>query len=241
MARIMTKTVFTVGLLVVLMSAPAFAGTVNKSIKIAAGAESDGASSVNGSITVGDEAIVSGDVGTVNGSIRVGSGARIEEASTVNGGVSIADGVQCEDLSTVNGAIKVGESVTVDGEIDAVNGRITVATASTVSKGVENVNGLIELTGAEIGGDVATVKGDISVLEGTVIMGDLIIEKPSGWRWKSNKKRNPRIIIGPGSRVVGTIVVEHEVDLFISDTAEVGAVKGVMTLDQAVRFSGKRP
>ena len=34
----------------------------------------------------------------------------------------------------------------------------------------------------------------------------------------------PRIIIGPGSRVEGKIILKREVELFISDTAEVGGV-----------------
>jgi hypothetical protein len=41
--------------------------------------------------------------------------------------------------------------------------------------------------------------------------------------------------------VDGNIIVEREVELYISDTAEVGGVSGVMSIDQAVRFSGERP
>ena len=52
MAKVATKTVFTVGLLALLLAVPAFA-SVNKSVKIGDGEESGGASSVNGSITVG--------------------------------------------------------------------------------------------------------------------------------------------------------------------------------------------
>jgi hypothetical protein len=59
--------------------------------------------------------------------------------------------------------------------------------------------------------------------------------------WGKNNSRKPRIIIGPGSTVDGNIIVEREVELYISDTAAVGGVSGVMSIDQAVRFSGKRP
>jgi hypothetical protein len=51
----------------------------------------------------------------------------------------------------------------------------------------------------------------------------------------------PRIVIGPGSRVEGVIHLEREVKLYISESAEVGGVEGVMTLDDATRFSGKKP
>ena len=107
--KFMTKTAFTVGLLVMLMALPAFGASINKSVKVEAGGQSSGASSVNGSITVGENAVVTGGVNTVNGSIRIDDGARIEDASTVNGGVRLADNVQADDLSTVNGTVKVGE------------------------------------------------------------------------------------------------------------------------------------
>lgn len=239
--KFLTKTTFTIGLLVMLMSVPAFGGSINKSIKVGPGEESGGASSVNGSISVGEHAVVSGSVDTVNGSIRVDSGAAIEDASTVNGGVRLADNVKARDLSTVNGAVKVGESTTVDGEIEAVNGSISVRTGSRISDDVSNVNGHIELIGAEVGGDVSTVTGDVDVVEGSVIKGDLIVEERSGWGWGKSFRRKPRIVIGPGSSVVGVVRLEQEVELFISETAEVGGVDGKMSLADAVRFSGERP
>jgi len=241
MMKVMTKAVFTVGLLVLLMAVPALGATINKSVKIEAGGESSGATSVNGSITVGENAVVTGGVKTVNGSISVDSGARIESASTVNGGVKIADNVQSDDLSTVNGSIKVGESVTVSGEIEAVNGRINVEKGTTVSRSVSNVNGQIELSGAEVGTDVSTVTGDVKIVDGTVVKGDLIVEEPSNWGWGNSKNRKPRIVVGPGSTIEGEIVLEREVELYISETANVGGVKGVMSMDDAVRFSGDRP
>jgi hypothetical protein len=238
--KVMTKAIFTIGLLALLMVVPAF-GSVNKSVKIDAGSESSGASSVNGSITVGADAVVTGGVGTVNGSIRVGSGASIEEAETVNGSVKIASNVRSESLTTVNGAVSVGEASTVDGEIEAVNGGISVDTGSKISKSVSNVNGKIELSGAEVGGDVATVTGSVDIVDGTVVKGDLIVEKPSNWGWGNNKNRKPRIVVGPGSTIEGVIKLEHEVELYVSTTASVGGVSGVMSMDDAVRFSGKHP
>ena len=237
----MTKTVFTVGLLIMLMSVSAYGATINKSVKIEAGSESSGASSVNGSITVGENAVVTGGINTVNGAIRVDTGAKIESASTVNGSVKIAANVQADDLSTVNGSVRVGKSATVDGEVEAVNGRITLESGSTVANNVSNVNGQIDVTGAEIGGDVSTVSGDINIVEGSVVKGDVIVEKPSRWGWSKSKSRKPRVVVGPGATVAGVIELEREVELFISETAKVGGVQGVMTLDDAVRFSGARP
>ena len=220
------------------MSVSAFAASINKSIKIDAGEESGGASSVNGSISVGDDAVVTGGLQTVNGSISVDSGARIKNAKTVNGRLRMAAGVTAGHLATVNGSVTVGEGASIKGGISAVNGGITVEEDAAVTGGLENVTGRIELTGTTIGGDVKTVTGDVNV-ENTVLQGDLVIEKPSFWG--KSKRRKPRVVIGPGSRVEGTIVVEHEVELYISESAEVGHVEGVMSMDDAQRFSGKRP
>lgn len=239
--KIMTKTAFTIGLLVMLMAMPVLGASINKSVKVEAGGESSGASSVNGSITVGENAVVTGGVNTVNGSIRVDDGASIENASTVNGGVRLADNVKADDLSTVNGTVKVGESSTINGEIEAVNGRISVEKGTSVAGSVGNVNGQIELSGANVGGDVSTVSGDINIVNGSVVKGDVIVEKPSSWGWGKSKTRKPRIVIGPGSIVEGDIDVERKVDLFISDSAKVGGVTGEMSMDDAVRFSGDKP
>ncbi len=241
MSKWVTKSAFTIGFLVLLLAVPALGATVNKSIKIAADSESDGASSVNGSISVGDNAVVSGNVKTVNGTIRVDAGASVEKVSTVNGAVRLAEKVSSESLSTVNGSIRVGADTVVDGEVTAVNGRIALANGVRVNNNVSNVNGEIELTGAEVAGDLKTVNGDVSLEDGAVLKGDLVVEENSGWGWGKSKSRKPRIVIGPGSRVAGTIILKREVDLFISDTAEVGGVEGKMSMDDAVRFEGERP
>jgi DUF4097 and DUF4098 domain-containing protein YvlB len=241
MIKLMNKTTFTVGLLLMLMAVPALGATVNKSIKIAAGEESSGASSVNGSISVGENAVVSGNLKTVNGTIRVDDGATIEKASTVNGTVRIGENVKSESLGTVNGSIRVARGSTVDGEIEAVNGRISLANETSVADNIANVNGDMDLSGATVGGDVKTVNGDIELSEGSVVKGNLIVEEPSSWGWGKSSKSKPRVVIGPGSRVEGDLILEREVELFISEDATVGGVKGKMSLDDAVRFSGKRP
>ena len=238
--KVMTKAVFTIGLLALLMVVPAF-GSVNKSVKIEAGSDSSGATSVNGSITIGADAVVTGGVRTVNGSIKVGSGASIKDAETVNGSVKIASNVESESLMTVNGAVTVGKASTVDGDIETVNGGVSVDTGAKIARSVSNVNGKIELSGAEVGGDVGTVTGNVDVVDGTVVKGDLIVDKPNSWGWGNNKNRKPRIVIGPGSTIEGVIKLEHEVELYVSTTASVGGVTGVMSMDDAVRFSGKKP
>ena len=241
MAKIVSKSAFTVGLLVLMMSVPALGASINKSVKIAAGEESGGATSVNGSITVGADATVTGNLKTVNGSIRIDDGASIEEAATVNGGVRLAARVRAESLTTVNGSINVGENGDISDEVGAVNGRISLGKGTRVADDVGNVNGQIGLAGAEVGGNVTTVNGDIELSDGAVVKGDVVVEKPSNWSWGKEKSRKPRIVIGPGSRVDGEIRLDRKVELFISESAEVGGVSGEMTMDDAVRFEGDRP
>jgi hypothetical protein len=110
-----------------------------------------------------------------------------------------------------------------------------------VSDDLSNVNGEIEVEGSEIGGSLSTVNGDVTLAGDTVLRGDLVVEKPNDGVWNRKDRRKPRIVIGPGVRVLGKVDLEREVDLYISEDAEVGGVAGVMSMEQAVRFSGDRP
>ena len=230
-----------VALLTLLLATPASAFGINKSIKIAAGSEADGASTVNGNISVGSGATVTGSLQTVNGAIRVDENAVIEDAGTVNGSIKLSSGVKAEDIEGVNGTIRIGENVTITGEVSVVNGKIGVRSGTTISENLSNVNGEISIAGAEIGGDLNTVNGDVTLTDGANLHGNLTIEKPGGINWGRSNSRKPKIVIGPGCTVGGEIIVEREVQLYISDTAEVGGVSGIMSMDQAIRFSGNRP
>jgi len=223
-----------------IVPAPANALSINKSIKVEAGAEVDGASSVNGSISIGEGATVNGSVDTVNGTIRVDKNAKIDDAGTVNGSVRIASGVTAEDVSSVNGSIRIGENVIIEGGVSVVNGKISLDKGTQVAESVINVNGQITVVGAQIGGDLETVSGDVMLTEGSTLMGNLIVEEPGGWSC-GKKRRTPKIIIGPNSTVAGNIELEQEVELYISESAEVGGVSGEMSIDDAVRFSGSTP
>ena len=133
MNKVLVKSAFTIGLLTLLLSVPAFGASVNKSIKIAAGAESNGESSVNGSITAVFEELGAGqrvNADTVNGKITIylpaEASARVV-AETVNGSIDGDDfGLKAEkgfvgrDLS---GEIGAGEARI---SLDTVNGSIRI-------------------------------------------------------------------------------------------------------------------
>jgi predicted acyltransferase (DUF342 family) len=227
------------GLLSLLIIAPACAANMNKSITIGDGMETDGHSTVNGSISVGADCTIDGSLDTVNGTIRVDENTSVKDVETVNGSIRLASGVSTEDVGSVNGSIRLAERVTVAGEVTVVNGKISLGKGTKVAHEVSNVNGEIKLDGADVAHDLSTVNGDITLSDGAIVRGDIIVEKPG--RWNNSKNREPIIIIGPGSSVHGTIVLERKVELFISDSAEVGGVSGEMSMDDAVRFSGSRP
>jgi hypothetical protein len=227
------------GCIAVLFFGEASGFNLNKSIRIDAGSESDGQSTVNGSITVGSGAVVNGALETVNGTIRVDENARIEDAQTVNGSIRLGSGVTAGEIESVNGTISIGGETAVAG-VSVVNGKISLEAGARVSNDVGNVNGEIGIAGAEIGGDLTTVNGDVSLTDSTVLRGNLTVEEPNNFGWGGHR-RKPRIVVGPGVRVEGDLVLEHEVELYISDSAEIGGVTGVMSLDDAIRFSGDRP
>ena len=218
--------------------AAAFDFDFNDDIEIAAGTQSRGDSTVNGSIEVGSGAVVTGGLETVNGGIRIDSNAQVQGVQTVNGRIQLASGVTAGEVESVNGSVSLEEQASAEG-VSVVNGKIRLQPGARVARDVGNVNGEIEIAGAEIGGDLATVNGDVTLSDNAQIRGDLVVEKPDGFNWDDN--RRPRVVIGPGSRIDGEIVLEREVELYISDSAAVGGVRGVMSLEDAQRFSGDRP
>jgi DUF4097 and DUF4098 domain-containing protein YvlB len=193
---------------------------------------------VNGSITA-EAGQRYGDLETVNGGIRIEDGATVDEASTVNGGIQGGDDVSARSLEAVNGGIKFGRNAKIAGSVETVNGGIYFDRGSVVRDGVSNVNGGIGLVGTEVGGDVETVAGDITIGADSHVKGRIHVEKPNnhgfGFNWK--KKEPPRIVIGPNAVVDGPLVFERDVELYVHDSARIGRVSGAT----AKRYSGATP
>jgi len=201
-----------------------------------ASASDNDISKVNGSVQVEAGQQV-GDVSTVNGAVHVGDGASVREASTVNGEVELGDKAQATELGTVNGAISLGSASRVSGKVNAVNGSIHLARGADIGGRLENVNGAIVLDGAHVAGGIGTVAGDITVGADSRVEGGILVDKPNnGWfRWGSERK--PVIVIGPHAVVQGTLEFRREVVLKVSDSAQIGPVKGA-TVE---KFSGATP
>ena len=203
-------------------------------LPLCASAHQDDVSKINGSVMVeaGQQA---GNVSTVNGAVHVANGASLQKASTVNGAIKLGDHVQAAALGTVNGAITVGSSSKVSGEVSAVNGSIRLGKGAEVDGKLGNVNGAITLDAAHVAGGIETVAGDITVGANSRVEGGILVNKPGGW-FHFNQ-RTPVVVIGPHAVVLGTLEFKREVELKVSDSAQIGPVKGATV----VKFSGPNP
>lgn len=186
---------------------------------------------INSGINV-DADSTAGTLETVNGGITVGERSRVRSAETVNGGIRLGDGAQADELETVNGGITIDAGAVVRDGASTVNGGIRLESAANVGGRVETVNGGITLDRAHIGGGIETVNGDIEVGAGSRVEGGIAVRKPTGWSW--GKQRTPRVTIGAGAVVEGTLLFEREVELYVHDSATVGRIEGAT----AKRFSG---
>ena len=129
----------------------------------------------------------------------------------------------------------------------AVNGSIEIGAHSIINSHVENVNGSIKLLAVKVLGNVETVNGSITLGENTIISGHLKVAKPSGWGINWGKPKVPRIIIGPNAQVVGNLIFEREVELYVHSTAKYGKIMYLEAeADKAsslkpIVFTGKEP
>jgi DUF4097 and DUF4098 domain-containing protein YvlB len=195
-------------------------------------ADGDGASRINGSIHVPDGAQRS-DLSTVNGSINIGDAATIAAVHTVNGAITLGTRSKAASLNTVNGSITLDAGAQVSATVESVNGALTLHNDAQVTGSLMNVNGLIALTAAHVGGGLETVNGDVSLSGASHVDGGILVKKSSGAL--NFEDHVPRIVIGPGTTVAGSLRFEREVKLYVSDRATIGAVTGATP----IRFSGE--
>jgi cytoskeletal protein CcmA (bactofilin family) len=176
-----------------------------------------------------------GDAMTVSGSVKIGEHAVVGHAHTVSGSIDLARGVTAASLSTVSGSVHVGEEDRIAGSVSTVSGSLQIAPGADITGSLSNVSGEILVRAAHVGGQIKTVSGNIEIGPDSRVEGDVIVEPDDSWFHSSG--RAPRIIIGPGSVVSGTLTFKRDVKLYVSDRAQVGTIVGAT----AERFSGARP
>jgi len=188
---------------------------------------------VMGSIDIADGEHA-GDVGTVNGSVRIGDNAVVGKAEVVNGAITIGAHATAGGAEAVNGPIRVHDGAGISGTVETVNGPITLADGADVKGQVSNVNGPIKVAAAHVGGDIQTVSGDIEVGPNGKVDGGIHVQRDNSWFHSSDV---PRVVIGPGSVVKGTLRFDRPVELYVSDKATIGPVQGATPKT----FSGDSP
>ncbi|MCP1726774.1 DUF4097 and DUF4098 domain-containing protein YvlB [Natronospira proteinivora] len=222
-----------VGLIVVLFLAGCGNG-VNQSVDIDPGSERhQDFRTVNGTITVGEAARVEGVLETVNGGIRVGPEAEIGRAETVNGSIRVEDGATTAHLTTVNGNIRIASNVVIDGNLKTVNGAIGLGQGSRLNGDLSNFNGGITIEGGHVAGNVSTRTGDIRIIDGARIEGDVHVQARS----RGDVQRDVRVVIGREAVVEGTLRMDRRVQLLVHESAQVGDIQGA----EAETFTGDEP
>ncbi len=208
---------------------------VNDDIIIPADSQrSSGASTVNGDVLVGENAVVDGGrLRSVNGSVRIDGGAKVGTISTVNGAVVVGADAATGGIETVNGPAKCGERARVRGDIQLVNGPVTLNRGVVVEGDVGTVNGHIHLTGATVEGDVGNYNGGMRITDGSRVKGKLVVREST----PAEQGDPPRIVIGPQSSIDGKLEFERSVELYVHESARIGRVTGA----EPVRYSDVVP
>jgi len=80
--------------------------------------KSESLTTVNGSINVGEDGVVDGEVTAVNGRISLGSGSTVsDDVGNVNGQIGLAGTEVGGDLTTVNGDIELSDGAVIKGDL----------------------------------------------------------------------------------------------------------------------------
>lgn len=166
-----------------------------------------------------------GNHSTVNKGIRIDDNSITGKVDSVNGSIRIGANSVVKSVDSVNGSIKLASNVRVEKGVDAVNGSVTLESGCEVDGNVETVNGSIRLQNTSVSGDVETVNGGIRLLDGSEVVGNVVVRKPGGWSF--NKRNKPvKVQIGENVQVHGDLIFEHAVELEMHDSARVGEIIG---------------
>jgi len=177
-----------------------------------------------------------GDATTVNGSVEIGANAIVKNADTVNGNITLREHSTAASVDTVNGSARLEKGVRVSGNVELVNGHISLDKEADVSGRLTNVNGAIQLDAAHVGGGIETTTGDIDIGPNSRVEGGILVNEDKSW-FSFTSPKVPRVVIGPGAVVKGTLKFQREVKLYVSDRATIGPVEGA-TVN---KFGGEHP
>ncbi|MCH7743637.1 MAG: hypothetical protein IIB71_13350 [Proteobacteria bacterium] len=169
-----------------------------------------------------DRGLKVGDVDSVNGGIVLRDGSSADRVETVNGSVRIHDDVSVYSVETVNGSIRAGRNLKVQDDVSTVNGGIDLQKGTIINSGVRTVNGTIGLSDTQVLRDVETTNGDIRLLHGSVVSGDVIFHQTGSFLY--GKINRPKLVVDADSVIKGAVHLYRQVKLEIAEDARVGEV-----------------
>jgi hypothetical protein len=134
----------------------------------------------------------------------------------------------------------------VAGNVETDHGNLILEQGAVVGGSLRNEAGTITITSARVHRGIATTQGDIEIGPDSLIEGGILVRKrgriglalgPLQLGVPSGRSTPPRVVIGPGATVRGTLRFKREVKLFVSERATIGPVEGATP----ILFSGERP
>jgi cytoskeletal protein CcmA (bactofilin family) len=158
-----------------------------------------------------------------------------EAIETTTRDISLAAHARAESLESMSGSITLQRDARVMGNVETGKGELVLEPGAEVTGKLSNNSGTIRIDGARVGGLVSTTDGDIYVGADSRLDGGILVHKrdviglslfdlklgvPVG------RSTPPRIVIGPRAKVAGTLRFKRKVELLVSESATIGAVKG---------------
>jgi cytoskeletal protein CcmA (bactofilin family) len=169
-----------------------------------------------------------------------------DRIETITRDVSLQSGLEAASIKSFSGAITLGQGSRVSGDVLTEFGELRLERGAEVNGDLENDTGAITLAaGTRIRGSIKTTAGDIDIGPDSHVEGGILVRERGviglslgplklGFPLRREK---PRVVIGPGATVGGTLRFKQEVQLYVSERATIGAVEGATP----VLFAGDLP
>jgi hypothetical protein len=158
-----------------------------------------------------------------------------EAIETMTRDISLGAQARAESLESVSGSITLRRESRVSGHVETGRGEILLEPGSEVAGKLSNNSGTIRIDRAHVGGLVSTTDGDIYVGADSRLDGGILVHKRdvAGLSFFDLKlgvpigrSTPPRVVIGPGAKVAGTLRFKRKVELLVSESATIGPVVG---------------
>lgn len=210
--------------------------TRNGSIRLGQGGRFDAVSTRNGRIEIGPDNEV-GAIGSRNGSVSIGAGTRIDgDVRTRNGSIDAEGNTRVEgSASSRNGSVRFAAGSEISGDVTTRNGNIDLS-GTSVGQGAGTIFGNVVLRdGSRINGDLIveieedhagrsgwlwfgggktwSEAGDIRILEGSEVGGDIRFVLPAEY-----DNRTPVVEIDADSSVSGNLHIDSRIELIAEGT-----------------------